>query len=79
MNGINTIYFYRLETVDAYPVHINSNMIKYIKNNDVNTNWSDVFMESNTTTIPDYTSPLTPEELARDILVSYDQTIKSLR
>lgn len=78
-NGINTIYLYRLETVDGFPIHINTNEIKYIKNNTTNTNWSDIFLLSNTTTTPDYIAPLSPEELTEDILLHYRNTLQYLK
>lgn len=78
-NGINTIYLYRLETVDGFPIHINTNEIKYIKNNTTNTNWSDIFLLSNTTTTPDYTAPMTPEELTEDIILQYRTILQYLK
>lgn len=78
-NGINTIYLYRLETVDGFPIHINTNEIKYIKNNTTNTNWSDIFLISNTTTTPDYIAPMTPEELTEDMILQYRTILQYLK
>lgn len=63
-------FFYRLDTQDQGPIHINIDNIDSIKNNDTNTNWSTITINRSNTVVT-YTSFLSPEELVNDILETY--------
>lgn len=64
MNEQSLPLFYRIETIDGYPVYINVSNIDSIRNNSTNSNWSDIYIVGGTTI---YSVRLSPEELISSI------------
>ena len=64
MNEQSLPLFYRIETIDGYPVYINVSNIDSIRNNSTNSNWSDIYIVGGTNI---YSVRLSPEELISSI------------
>lgn len=64
MNEQSLPLFYRIETIDGYPIYINVSNIDSIRNNSTNSNWSDIYIVGNTNF---YSVRISPEELISSI------------
>lgn len=79
MLNLELPFFYRVETQDKGPIHINVSNITTIRNSDVNSNWSIIKINTNNTStsfVEEYTVFLSPEELIQDIIGTYLRTMK---
>jgi hypothetical protein len=82
MFNLEIPFFYRIETQDSGPIHINISSISTIRNSNINTNWSIVKINTNNNSssfVEEYVVFISPEDLIADILQKYMETIKTLK